>query len=309
MKLGMFGLGKMGANMALRLMRKDHEISGWSRSEGTVNEAREVGIPATTDLEVAVAELAAPRVLWMMVPAGDPVDGMIGALKPFTEPGDIFIDGGNSRYKDTLRRAARLSEEGYHLLDVGTSGGIWGLEEGYALMIGGDEAVVESLRPIFEALAPDADRGWARVGPAGAGHFVKMVHNGIEYGMMQAYAEGFALMKRKEEFGLDLHSIAETWRYGSVVRSWLLDLIARGLQAEGQELEGIAPWVSDSGEGRWTVEEAIETATNLPVISLALMQRFASRDEDQFANRLLAVMRNQFGGHAVKTAEEGGDGE
>jgi 6-phosphogluconate dehydrogenase len=274
-----------------------------------VNEAREVGIPATTDLEVAVAELAAPRVLWMMVPAGDPVDGMIGALKPFTEPGDIFIDGGNSRYKDTLRRAARLSEEGYHLLDVGTSGGIWGLEEGYALMIGGDEAVVESLRPIFEALAPDADRGWARVGPAGAGHFVKMVHNGIEYGMMQAYAEGFALMKRKEEFGLDLHSIAETWRYGSVVRSWLLDLIARGLQAEGQELEGIAPWVSDSGEGRWTVEEAIETATNLPVISLALMQRFASRDEDQFANRLLAVMRNQFGGHAVKTAEEGGDGE
>ncbi len=308
MKLGMFGLGKMGANMALRLMRDGHEVSGWSRSEGTVDEAKQLGVHATTDLEAAVGELQAPRVLWLMVPAGGPVDDLIDRLIPLTDEGDVFVDGGNSRYKDTLRRAEELSAQGYHLVDVGTSGGVWGLDEGYSLMIGGEEQVVERLRPIFEALAPAPDLGWARMGPTGSGHFVKMVHNGIEYGMMQAYAEGFALMKRKEQFGLDLHAIAETWRYGSVVRSWLLDLIARGIEEEGQELAEIAPWVTDSGEGRWTVEEAIETATNLPVISLALMQRFASRDEDQYANRLLAVMRNQFGGHAVKDAEEDADG-
>ncbi len=304
MKIGMFGLGKMGANMALRLMRDGHEVSGWSRSQGTVDEAIESGVePATNDLEEAVAKLEAPRVLWMMVPEGAPVDDLIEKLMPLTDEGDIIIDGGNSRYTDTLRRAEELSAAGYHLVDVGTSGGVWGLDGGYSLMIGGEDEVVERLRPVFESLAPSADSGWGHMGPTGSGHFVKMVHNGIEYGMMQAYAEGFALMKRKEQFDLDLHQIAETWRFGSVVRSWLLDLIADGLAEEGQELDGIAPWVSDSGEGRWTVEEAIDTATNLPVISMALMQRFASRDEEQYANRLLAVMRNQFGGHAVKSHE------
>ena len=304
MKIGMFGLGRMGANMALRLMRDGHEVSGWSRSQGTVDEAIESGVEqATNDLEEAVGRLEAPRVLWMMVPEGDPVDDLIEKLMPLTDEGDIIIDGGNSRYTDTVRRAEELSAAGYHLVDVGTSGGVWGLDEGYSLMIGGEDEVVEHLRPLFEALAPSADSGWGHMGPTGSGHFVKMVHNGIEYGMMQAYAEGFALMKRKEQFDLDLHQIAETWRVGSVVRSWLLDLIANGLAEEGQELSRISPWVSDSGEGRWTVEEAIDTATNLPVISMALMQRFASRDEDQYANRLLAVMRNQFGGHAVKSHE------
>lgn len=308
MKIAMLGLGRMGANMALRLMRGGHEVSGWSRSEGTVNEAREEGIEATTELAEAVRQLSPPRILWMMVPDGAPVDALIESLMPLTEEGDILIDGGNSRYSDTIRRGEDLRERGYHFVDVGTSGGIWGREEGYSLMIGGEDEVVERLRPLFETLAPAPDLGWGRMGPSGAGHFVKMVHNGIEYGMMQAYAEGFALMKRKEEFDLDLGQISETWRHGSVVRSWLLDLIADGIADEGQELERIAPWVSDSGEGRWTVEEAIETATNLPVIALSLMQRFASRDEDRYADRLLAVMRNQFGGHALKDTEADGDG-
>jgi 6-phosphogluconate dehydrogenase len=310
MKLGMFGLGKMGANMALRLMRDGHEVSGWSRSQSTVDEAIEAGVePATNDLEVAVSRLEAPRILWLMVPEGAPVDNMLARLMPLTDEGDILIDGGNSKYKDTLRRNETLSEKGYHYVDVGTSGGVWGLEEGYSMMVGGDDEVVEHLRPLFETLAPGPNKGWGHMGGTGSGHFVKMVHNGIEYGIMQAYAEGFELMKRKEQFDLDLHQIAEVWRFGSVIRSWLLDLISEGLEAEGQDLDDIAPWVSDSGEGRWTVEEAVETATNLPVISMALMQRFASRDEQQYANRLLAVMRNQFGGHAVKGAEDDGDGQ
>ena len=310
MKLGMFGLGKMGANMALRLIRGGHKVVGWSRSESTVNEAREQGVkPATNDLEEAVAQLEPPRVLWLMIPSGWPVDNMIERLLPLTDDGDIFIDGGNSRYTDSVRRGEELAAKGYHFVDVGTSGGVWGLEEGYSMMIGGEEEVVGRLRPLFEILSPGTQIGWAHMGPVGAGHFVKMVHNGIEYGMMQAYAEGFALMKRKEQFNLDLHQIAKTWRHGSVVRSWLLDLIVRGLKSEGQDLDHIAPWVHDSGEGRWTVEEAIETATNLPVITTALMQRFASRDEDQYANRLLAVMRNQFGGHSVRQAEGDGDGD
>jgi 6-phosphogluconate dehydrogenase len=309
MKLGMFGLGKMGANMALRLMRDGHEVSGWSRSQSTVDEALAAGVqPATNDLEAAVARLEAPRILWLMVPEGDPVDDMIDKLMPLTDEGDIIIDGGNSRYKDTLRRDEELSEKGYHFVDVGTSGGVWGLAEGYSMMIGGPDEIIEHLTPLFETLAPGPDTGWGHMGPTGSGHFVKMVHNGIEYGMMQAYAEGFALMKRKEQFDLDLHQIAETWRFGSVIRSWLLDLIAGGLEEGGQDLAEIAPWVSDSGEGRWTVEESIETATNLPVISMALMQRFASRDEEQYANRMLSMMRNQFGGHAMKDAEDDGDG-
>ncbi len=309
MKLGMFGLGKMGANMALRLIRGGHEVMGWSRSEGTVGEARSEGVPATTSVAEVVATLQPPRICWLMVPAGDPVDDMIAALLPLLDEGDIIVDGGNSRYTDTVRRARELSAQGLGMADVGTSGGVWGLSEGYSMMVGGPEEVVAHLRPVFECLAPGPDLGWGHIGPAGSGHFVKMVHNGIEYGIMQAYAEGFALMRRKEEFDLDLQQIAEVWRFGSVIRSWLLDLIASALEEEGQELEEIAPYVHDSGEGRWTVEEAIETAQDLPVITLALMQRFASRDEDRYADRLLAMMRRQFGGHAVKRAEEDEDGE
>ena len=308
MKLGMFGLGKMGANMALRLMSGGHEVMGWSRSEGTVAEAHERGLPATTSVEEAIAALDEPRIAWLMVPAGGPVDVMIEQLAPMLDDGDIIVDGGNSRYSDTVRRAAELAARGLEMLDVGTSGGVWGLTEGYALMIGGRPDTVEYLRPIFECLAPAPDRGWGHTGPSGSGHFVKMVHNGIEYGIMQAYAEGFAIMKRKQQFGLDLHQVAEVWRFGSVIRSWLLDLLADALE-DDQELRDIAPWVSDSGEGRWTVAEAIDLDQSAPVITLALLQRLASRDGERYADRLLAVMRNQFGGHAIRSAEEEpGDG-
>ncbi len=308
MKLGMFGLGRMGANMALRLIRGGHEVQGWSRSEKTVQEARAQGVPATTSVEEVVAVLEPPRIVWLMVPAGAPVDAMIRQLMPMLAAGDIVVDGGNSRYTDTMRRAAELTEAGLRMVDVGTSGGVWGLTEGYSMMIGGPTDAVELMRPIFECLAPAPDRGWGHVGPSGAGHFVKMIHNGIEYGMMQAYAEGFAIMHRKEELGLDLHQVAEIWRFGSVIRSWLLDLIADALE-DDQDLADIAPFVSDSGEGRWTVAEAIDLDQTAPVITLALLQRLASRDEERYADRLLAVMRNQFGGHAMKRAdEEGGDG-
>jgi len=306
MKLGMFGLGKMGANMALRLIEGGHQVTGYSRTEGTVNEAKERGVPATTSFEQVVATLQPPRVAWLMVPAGDPVDRMIDRLAPLLDDGDIIVDGGNSRYTDTVRRAGELAERGLQMVDVGTSGGVWGLAEGYSMMVGGSPEVVEHMRPIFECLAPDPDQGWGHVGPSGSGHFVKMVHNGIEYGIMQAYAEGFAIMRRKQEFGLDLHQIAEVWRVGSVIRSWLLDLIADALE-DDQELEDIAPFVQDSGEGRWTVAEAIELNQTAPVITLSLLQRLASRDEERYADRLLAVMRNQFGGHAVKQAKGDGD--
>ncbi len=303
----MFGLGKMGTNMALRLIEGGHQVTGYSRTEATVNAAKERGIPATTAVEQVVATLAPPRIVWLMVPAGDAVDKMIDRLAPMLHDGDIVVDGGNSRYIDTVRRAEELAEQGLQMLDVGTSGGVWGLAEGYSMTIGGSPEIVEHMRPIFECLAPGPDQGWGHVGPSGAGHFVKMVHNGIEYGIMQAYAEGFAIMHRKREFALDLHQIAEVWRFGSVIRSWLLDLIADALQ-DDQELEGIAPFVQDSGEGRWTVAEAIELDQTAPVITLSLLQRLASRDEERYADRLLAVMRNQFGGHAVKQAEGEGDG-
>jgi 6-phosphogluconate dehydrogenase len=245
------------------------------------------------------ASLKPPRVMWLMVPAGDPVDQTIQALVPELKSGDAIVDGGNSYYKDTLRRAAALREAGLHYIDVGTSGGIWGLKEGYSLMVGGDEEVVERLKPIFQSLAPAPDKGWGRVGPCGAGHFVKMIHNGIEYGLMQAFAEGFALMEAKTDFKLDLDQIAEIWRHGSVVRSWLLDLIAAGL-AENPGLRGIKPYVEDSGEGRWTVSEAVDLEVAAPVITLSLLERFRSRDPDSFADKLLAMMRHEFGGHALK---------
>jgi 6-phosphogluconate dehydrogenase len=249
-----------------------------------------------------VEQLQPPRAVWLMVPAGKPVDDTLEQLVTCADEGDVLLDGGNSFYKDTVRRAAALHERNLHFVDVGTSGGVWGRAEGYALMVGGLADVVETLRPIFETLAPGPNLGWGRVGPSGAGHFVKMVHNGIEYGLMQAYAEGFSLLEHKKEFALDLHQIAELWRHGSVVRSWLLDLTARAL-AEDQTLDGIAPYVSDSGEGRWTVFESIDLDVPAPVIALSLIQRLRSRDDESFADRMLAALRNQFGGHAVKREE------
>jgi 6-phosphogluconate dehydrogenase len=235
----------------------------------------------------------------MMVPAGSITEGTVDALRKLLARGDTIVDGGNSNYKDSVRRAGVCAKDGIEYVDCGTSGGVWGLAEGYSMMVGGAEAAVGRLRPIFETLAPAADRGWGHVGPAGAGHFTKMVHNGIEYGLMQAYAEGFSILKHKTEFGLDLHRVAEIWRYGSVVRSWLLDLTSDALRAN-PDMDGIAPYVPDSGEGRWTVAEAVELDVPAPVISLALISRLRSRDDDSFADKLLSAMRNEFGGHAMK---------
>jgi 6-phosphogluconate dehydrogenase len=302
MNMAMIGLGKMGANMTRRLLRGGHRVVAYDLSEAAIQALEAEGAEGARTFDEVVVKLEAPRVAWVMVPAGQPTEAVINALADRFSPGDIIIDGGNSNYKDSIRRAAALKERHIHFLDVGTSGGIWGITEGYCLMIGGESAIVERVRPIFETLAPAADRGWGRVGPAGAGHFVKMIHNGIEYGMMQAFAEGFEIMKAKKEFNLDLHQIAEIWRYGSVVRSWLLDLIAMAL-AEDAELSGIQAWVPDSGEGRWTVFEAVELEVSAPVITLALQQRFESRTEEAYQHKLLAAMRRQFGGHAVKEAE------
>ena len=299
MNLGMIGLGRMGANMAQRLARHDHHIIGFDPSDAARQRVEDKNIKTVSDLGAVVAALSAPRILWLMVPAGQPVDDTLDQLIPLLSAGDIVIDGGNSNYKDTLRRGAKLGEKKLHLVDCGTSGGVWGLEEGYSMMIGGDADVVKRLRPIFQALAPAADQGWGRVGPVGAGHFVKMVHNGIEYGMMEAYAEGFSILHHKSDFALDLHQVAEIWRTGSVVRSWLLDLTSAAL-AKSPDMAELAPWVDDSGEGRWTVAEAIDLNVPAPVITQALIGRLRSRDTDSFSDKLLAAMRNQFGGHPVK---------
>ena len=305
MEIAMIGLGKMGANMTTRLLGKGHRVVAFDVKEEAVRSAEAGGAIGARTLDEAVGKLSAPRAVWVMVPAGEPTDATIMALAERLSPGDIVIDGGNSNYKDTMRRAAALKEKGLHFVDVGASGGVWGLSEGYSMMVGGEEAVVERLRPILEALAPASDKGWGRVGPSGSGHFVKMVHNGIEYGLMQAYAEGFELMQRKTEFGLDLGRIAGIWRHGSVVRSWLLDLTADAL-AKNPGLDGIAAYVPDSGEGRWTAIEAIETGVSLPVITMALQNRFRSREEAPFGDKLLAAMRNQFGGHAVISDKKAG---
>ncbi len=302
MELAMVGLGKMGLNMATRLMRGGHRVVGYDRSPESVEAARQNGIQGAASLQEALGRLPSPRIVWIMVPAGAPTDDTISQLAGLLSAGDVVIDGGNSNYKDSMRRADLLETKSIDFIDSGTSGGIWGLDEGYSLMLGGKAEVVERLRPIFETLAPAKDRGWGYVGPHGAGHFVKMVHNGIEYGMMQAFAEGFDIMRAKSEFSLDLAKVAEIWRYGSVVRSWLLDLTARALEAD-PTLADVEPWVEDSGEGRWTVSEAMDHAVPAPVITLALQMRFASRDRENFAARLLAAMRHQFGGHAVKKAQ------
>ncbi len=304
MQIGMVGLGKMGANMTTRLLRGGHEVVAFDRDPSAVARSAEGGAAGAETLDALVARLGAPRAVWVMVPAGGPTDETVASLMSRLQPGDVIVDGGNSNYQDTIRRAEACAARGLHFVDAGTSGGVWGLQEGYALMVGGTPEAVARLRPIFETLAPAADRGWAHVGPPGAGHFVKMVHNGIEYGMMQAYAEGFAILRHKPGFGaaehrLDLAQIAELWRHGSVVRSWLLDLTARAL-AENPALEGIAPYVSDSGEGRWTVAEAIALDVPAPVITHSLIARLRSRDAEGYGDRLLAAMRNQFGGHAIK---------
>lgn len=302
MELAIIGLGKMGLNMATRLVRGGHRVIGFARSKETVQEAVNIGAEGADTLENAVAKLNAPRIVWVMVPSGQTTDDTINKLEGLLQKGDTVIDGGNSNYKDSVRHAAQLEAKGIDFVDCGTSGGIWGLSEGYSLMIGGQVEAVEKLRPIFETLAPAADKGWGRVGPHGAGHFTKMIHNGIEYGMMQAFAEGFSILKAKQEFGLDLAQISEIWQHGSVVRSWLLDLAANALK-EDAKLEDIKPWVADSGEGRWTVFESIDLDVPAPIITLALQMRFASRDDENFSARMLAALRNQFGGHAIKKAE------
>jgi 6-phosphogluconate dehydrogenase len=299
MEIGMVGLGKMGANMTTRLIGGGHRVVVFDRKAEAIAASVADGATAASSLADLAAKLAPPRAVWVRVPAGDPTEATVRDLGGVLAKGDAVIDGGNSNYKDSMRRGQMLAERGVAFVDAGTSGGVWGLKEGYSLMIGGDAAVVDRLAPIFRTLAPAPDRGWGRVGATGAGHFTKMVHNGIEYGLMQAYAEGFSILEHKKELSLDLEQVAEIWRHGSVVRSWLLDLIARALHDDAT-LAAIAPWVADSGEGRWTVAEAIDLDVPAPVISLALIQRLRSRDAESYADRLLAAMRNQFGGHAVK---------
>ena len=299
MELAMIGLGRMGANMAERLVRGGHTVRGYDPGEAARQQAEARGIIPHANLQNAVAALPTPRVVWLMVPAGQVVDDTIAQLRPLLATGDTVIDGGNSNYKDTQRRGAQLAEAGIHYIDCGTSGGVWGLAEGYSLMIGGDAGAVARLQPVFATLAPTPETGWGHVGPSGAGHFAKMIHNGIEYGMMQAYAEGFAILKHKQAMDFDLGALAEIWRHGSVVQSWLLDLTADALKKNPQ-MDGIAPYVADSGEGRWTVAEAIDLNVSAPVITLSLLERLRSRDDDSYADKLLAAMRNEFGGHAVK---------
>lgn len=304
MRLAMVGLGRMGGNMARRLRRGGVEVVGYNRShEVTQALAEEAGVIPAASLAEAVERLEPPRVLWLMLPAGAATEQQIEQAVPLLAPGDVVVDGGNSNYKDSMRRGAWLAEHDLYFLDCGTSGGVWGLENGYCLMVGGEAAAVRVVEPALKVLAPAPDRGWAHVGPVGAGHYTKMIHNGIEYGMMQALAEGFALLEHKREFGLDPKQIAELWRHGSVVRSWLLDLTAEVLAGE-TPLESVAPRVADSGEGRWTVKEAVDLGVPAPVISLALAMRFASQGQGDYTGRLLAMMRNAFGGHAVERSVE-----
>ena len=299
MQLGLIGLGKMGANMNLRLLKGGHQMVVWNRSPAPREAAAAAGATAAMTIPELVSKLSAPRAAWVMLPAGETTEDMIRQLMDLLSPNDIIIDGGNSNYRESIRRAKMVEERGFHFVDVGTSGGIWGLKEGYSMMVGGNKEPVEHLRPIFETLAPAPDQGWGHMGPHGSGHFVKMVHNGIEYGMMQAYAEGFEIMKKKADLELDVAQIAEVWRFGSVVRSWLLDLCANALK-DNPNLDGIKDWVADSGEGRWTIAEAIDQDVPAPVITLSLLMRFVSRQDESYAAKLLAAMRNQFGGHEIK---------
>ncbi|HEX5122827.1 MAG TPA: decarboxylating 6-phosphogluconate dehydrogenase [Rhodanobacteraceae bacterium] len=301
MELGMVGLGRMGANMVQRLLRGGHRITGFDPNAEARKTIEAAGGSTAASLQALVAALPAPRAIWLMVPAGKITDDTLDTLLPLLAAGDTVIDGGNSNYKDTLSRAGTYAAKNISYVDCGTSGGVWGLKEGYSMMIGGDERAVAALKPIFETLAPAKHAGWGRVGPVGAGHFTKMVHNGIEYGLMQAYAEGFSILEHKKDFALDLHQVGEIWRQGSVVRSWLLDLLTDAL-GKNPTMDGIAPYVADSGEGRWTLAEAVDLDVPAPVIALSLIARLRSRDTESFADRLLAAMRNEFGGHPIKKA-------
>ena len=300
MRLGFIGLGRMGGNMVRRLVRDGHEIMVYNR---TPEKSKEIegegeGAKATLSIEELVAKLEKPRAVWVMVPAGDATEAQITELLEHLEPGDTIIDGGNTNFHDDVRRHDALKEHGVHYVDAGTSGGVWGLQVGYCLMVGGDEEAVRPLEPIFTTLAPPG--GYLHVGGPGAGHYVKMVHNGIEYGLMQAYAEGFEIM-HASDYTLDLAAISDLWMQGSVVRSWLLELAARAFKTNGQDLEHLKGWVADSGEGRWTVQEAIDKDVPAPVITLSLLTRFRSRQDDSYGAKVLAALRNEFGGHEVKT--------
>ncbi|HEY8813637.1 MAG TPA: decarboxylating 6-phosphogluconate dehydrogenase [Candidatus Dormibacteraeota bacterium] len=304
MEMGMVGLGRMGGNMVVRLMKRGHRMIAFDRSADAVKANVAQGAVGASSLEEFVKKFETkPRVMWVMVPAGDPTTQTIDELVRLGEPGDIIIDGGNTNWKLALDDAARVKAKGLHYMDAGTSGGVWGLANGYCLMVGAEQEIYDHCMPLLKDLAPD-DGGLVRTGPEGSGHFVKMVHNGIEYGLMQSYAEGFEIMKLSKNFpGMDMHGIAEAWRYGSVVRSWLLDLIADGLTTDPQ-LAAIRGYVEDTGEGRWTVEAAIEESVPAPVITTSLFARFRSRMEDTYADKMLSMMRNQFGGHAVVTEKK-----
>ncbi len=297
MRLAMVGLGRMGGNMVRRLLRDQHEVVAWDRSADVVGELAGEGAEGATDLTDLVRRLPTPRIVWLMVPSGAPVDQTIEQLRPALTAGDIIIDGGNSNFHDTMRRGAALQAAGIEFIDAGTSGGVWGLKVGYCLMVGGSKAAVGHVEPIFRTLAPE--NGFAHVGPTGAGHYVKMVHNGIEYGMLQAYAEGYEILHHSKDFELDLHQIAAVWNRGSVVRSWLNELAELAF-ADSADLADIRGYVDDSGEGRWTVQEAIDQSVPAPVITLSLLMRFASRQDESFSAKVIAALRNQFGGHAVK---------
>jgi 6-phosphogluconate dehydrogenase len=294
----MIGLGRMGGNMVRRLVKGGHELVIYDRNPDPVRELAALGATGASDWADLSARLSSPRVIWMMVPAGAPVDDTIGRLEPRLAAGDILIDGGNSNFRDTMRRATRLRERGVELVDAGTSGGVWGLENGYCLMVGGSPAAVAHCEPIFRTLAPD--QGYAHVGPAGAGHFVKMVHNGIEYGMLQAYAEGYEILRASPDFSLDLHQVAAVWNHGSVVRSWLNELAERAFAGDA-DLSSIKGYVEDSGEGRWTVQEALDLNVPAPVITLSLLARFRSRQDESFGAKVIAALRHEFGGHAVRS--------
>ncbi len=302
MEIGMIGLGRMGSNMTRRLLDGGHRVVVYDPIKEAIEALVAQGATGSVSITDLVGRLAPPRAIWLMVPSGEPTESTIDTVAAELSQGDVVIDGGNSNYKDSVRRASALLEKGINFLDAGTSGGIWGLKEGYCLMVGGDIEAFHRMEPIFRTLAPSLQDGYGHVGPSGAGHFVKMVHNGIEYGLMQAYAEGFELMQAKREFNLDLRQIADIWRYGSVVRSWLLDLTAAALK-EDPKLESIQPYVEDSGEGRWTVQESIDLAVPAPIMALSLQARFRSRQEQPFGAKLLAALRQQFGGHRVKKAE------
>ena len=307
MEIGMIGLGRMGGNMAQRLLMAGHKVHAFDQNVNALDSSVALGASGAKSVADLVSQLAPPRAVWLMLPAGDVTESCMNDLAELLSDGDAIIDGGNANYRETLRRGEMLLQRGIQLLDAGTSGGIWGLTEGYSLMVGGDEAVFRRLEPIFQALAPGADRGYSRVGPTGAGHFTKMVHNGVEYGLMQAYAEGFELLQAKQgDFDLDLLSIAKTWQHGSVIRSWLLDLAVRALE-EDVNLETLASYVDDSGEGRWTVNESVELAVPTPVITAALYQRFRSRQDEPFSGRMLAALRRQFGGHSVRESPQQSD--